>query len=115
MSHKPRFQVKKLKGKRERTVMLPNMTEDKDGKPISAGGFTEELRQEPAGWMVYFPTGSSIYVHTESEMKRLGFDKPAEIIDTETGDVVGREVVHDFEARGEQKSNRSQRSSAANL
>lgn len=115
MSHKPRFQVRKLKGKRERTVMIPNMTENIDGKPISAGGFTEKKIEEPAGWMVFFPSGSSIYVHTEAEMKRLGFDQPAEIVDTATGDVVGVERVHDFEAVSRQKSARNSRSSAANL
>jgi hypothetical protein len=113
MATKPRFQVRKLTGKHTRTILKPLMTKDNDGKPVSAGGFSEKEIEENAGWMISFPTGSSIYVHTKAEMKRLGFDKPADIVDTETGEVVGK--VHDFEAIGQQKSARNSRHSAANL
>ena len=51
----------------------------------------EETQVEvPYGYNVYFPAGHRIRVRTDAELKRLGFDKPAELIDEETGDVVGR-------------------------
>ena len=57
---------------------------------IRKDGRNEEKQVKvPYGYNVYFPAGHSIRVRTDEELKRLGFDRPAELIDEETGDVVG--------------------------
>ena len=57
---------------------------------VRKDGRNEETQVEvPYGYNVYFPAGHSIRVRTDAELKRLGFDKPAELVDEETGDVVG--------------------------
>ena len=53
------------------------------------GRNVEKEVQVPYGYNVYFPAGHSMRVRTDDELKRLGFDKPAELIDEDTGDVVG--------------------------
>ena len=45
--------------------------------------------EEPAGYMVFFPSGSSIRFRTDDELKRLGFDSPANLVDMESGEIVG--------------------------
>ena len=52
------------------------------------GRNVEKEVQVPYGYNVYFPAGHSIRVRTEDELRRLGYDVPAELID-EDGEVVG--------------------------
>ena len=85
-SIKPRFEVHKLEGKVTHTVYVKTEKGD-EGK---FGGFKEKTTEEDAGYMVYFPTGASIRVRTEKELERLGFTKAPELIDMESGDVVGQ-------------------------
>lgn len=77
---KPRYEVEELKG----TVEITRVKRDSE-----AGKNVEETVEVDAGYMVYFPAGHSIRVADKEELKRLGFDQPAELIDEETGDVVG--------------------------
>ena len=63
--------------------------------------YTED---EPAGWMVYFPNGSSVRIRTEAEMVRCGFFEDPELVDMETGDVVGRKSNGSLKTRSEQKT-----------
>ena len=72
---KPQYIVQKLEGKRKHTIASPS---DK-------GGFDYKEIEEPAGYMVFFPSGSSIRVRTDDELKRLGFDSPANLVDMESG------------------------------
>ena len=41
------------------------------------------------GYMIYFPKGHSIRAFDEKHLAELGFDKPAKLIDMETGDEAG--------------------------
>jgi len=75
---KPQYIVQKLDGKRKRTI----------ASPTEKGGFDYNEIEEPAGYMVFFPSGSSIRVRTDDELKRLGFDSPANLVDMESGHVV---------------------------
>lgn len=54
----------------------------------------EKKVEVPYGYNVYFPAGHSMRVRDDAELKRLGFDKPAELINEETGDVVGTTADH---------------------
>tara|TARA_Y100000310_G_C20647798_1_gene797624 strand:- start:352 stop:681 length:330 start_codon:yes stop_codon:yes gene_type:complete len=76
---KPQYIVQKLDGKRKRTI----------ASPTEKGGFDYNEIEEPAGYMVFFPSGSSIRVRTDDELKRLGFDSPANLVDMESGEIVG--------------------------
>ena len=76
---KPQYIVQKLEGKRKHTIASPS---DK-------GGFDYKEIEEPAGYMVFSPSGSSIRVRTDDELKRLGFDSPANLVDMESGEIVG--------------------------
>jgi hypothetical protein len=102
---RPRYEVHKLDGKVDRTITKQLV--DDDGKPT--GGFETEVIKEEAGWMVYFPAGSSIRIRTQAEMERLGFDKPPELVDMESGDVVGSTGTTSLKARVEQKTSRGRK------
>ena len=96
---KPRFQVEKLQGKAMR--QFKKQLTDKKGNLI--GGFEEYEEEVDAGWMVYFPSGSSIRVWTEDEMVRQGFLDDPDLVNMETGDVVGKAGTVDLKKLSEQK------------
>lgn len=108
---RPRFEVHKLDGKAKRKIATPkcqlddkgNPKIDKDGNKILAGGFTYEDVDHDAGWMVYFPNGSSIRIWTREEMERQGFLRDAELVDMDTGDTVKPAQAVSLKARSEQK------------
>ncbi len=79
---KPQYIVQKIEG------TVPHTTAKVDQKSKD-GGFVYVTADEPGGWMVFFPSGSSIRVRTDDELVRLGFDSPANLIDMDTGEVVG--------------------------
>jgi len=93
---KPRFEVHKLSGTRLRRIATPNIKVDGKGKPILdkndqsilLGGFTYHDEEVDAGWMVYFPHGSSVHVWTEAEMKRQSFLGKADLVDMDSGEVI---------------------------
>jgi hypothetical protein len=74
---KPRYEVEFV----DETVIETHVKRE-DGRNI------EHEVEVPYGYNVYFPAGHSIRVRTTEELKRLGFDVPAELID-EDGEVVG--------------------------
>ena len=74
---KPRYEVEAV----DEMVTETHVIRD-DGRNI------EKEVEVPYGFNVYFPAGHSIRVRTEAELKRLGFDLPADLID-EDGEVVG--------------------------
>jgi len=45
--------------------------------------------KEDAGYMLYTPTGTSVRIKSEKELKRQGFHNSAPLIDMESGDIVG--------------------------
>ena len=93
---KPRFEVHKLSGTSLRRIATPNIKVDGKGKPILdkndqsilLGGFTYHDEEVDAGWMVYFPHGSSVHVWTEAEMKRQNFLGKADLVDMDSGEVI---------------------------
>ena len=116
MTVKPRFQIEKLPGKGTRRVANPRVDpkrKDKDGNPVLLGGFEYEDLEVDAGWMVYFPSGSSIHVWTEEEMERQGFLRDPTNVDMETGYDAGPSASTDFKAKSEQLSARSKSSRPA--
>ena len=106
---KPRFEVEKLEGKLNRTVVRPKM----DDKGRLLGGFNSEEIEQDAGWMVYFPSGSSIHVWTKDEMARQGFLSDPHLVNMETGDDAGPMANTSLKATSEQVSNRSRTSKVA--
>lgn len=75
---KPRFEVEKIN-----TMVFETRVTRVEGRNV------EETVEVPYGYAVYFPAGHSIRVRDHAELQRLGFDHPAELIDADTGDVVG--------------------------
>lgn len=53
------------------------------------GRNVERKVEVPYGYNVYFPAGHSIRVRTDADLARLGFNKPAELVDMDSGDEVG--------------------------
>ena len=94
---KPRFQVEKLEGTRTRTVL----DYDKEGNRI------ETETEVEAGWMVYVPSGISFRVTSLEELERLELINAPELVDMNSGDVVGTTEVHDLKRVAEHKSARS--------
>lgn len=97
---KPRYEVEHVDD-----VVVETHYERKDGRNV------EVEKEVPYGYNVYFPAGHSMRVRTDEELARLGFDKPAELIDEETGEVVGsaqstlkRNVQHRQEASKRRKA-----------
>ena len=108
---KPRFEVHKLDGKGKRRIAKPIVQLNSKGEPILdkndiptlLGGFNYEDTEVDAGWMVYFPNGSSIHVWTEEEMTRQGFLNDPHLVNMETGDDMGVAQTASLRSRSEQK------------
>ena len=70
---------------------------DEDGKVSRIHhSFNEETRKmekkavkEDAGFMVYTPRGNSVRVKTQEELDRLGFGEDPELVDMDTGEIMG--------------------------
>jgi len=75
---KPRYEVEAV----DDTVTETHFRRE-DGRNV------EHKVEVPYGYNVYFPAGHSIRVRTDEELERLGFNKPAELVNEETGEVVG--------------------------
>lgn len=81
----PRYEVEPLKGTVKRPVTRVSLVEDEDtGKKVFKR--EETFVEEPAGYMVYLANGGSLRVRNDAELKRLGFDAPATLVDMETSD-----------------------------
>ena len=102
---KPRFEVHKLDGTRTRRICIPRV--DEEGKPL--GGFDYEDKKVDAGFMVYVPSGASIRVRDEAHLKELGLHVDAELVDMDSGDVVGKAGHGSLRSKSEQLNNRSRK------
>ena len=49
-----------------------------------------EVPEDRPCYDVFFPAGHSVRIHGDDRMRQLGFLEPPELVDEETGDVVGR-------------------------
>ena len=76
---KRRYEVERLKGTVQREVLTIS---EKDGS------FIPKMVEEPAGFMVYFPNGSSVRIRTEEELGKQGFDVPAPLVDMDSGEII---------------------------
>lgn len=76
---KPKYQVKALEGNVER--VLTRYTDN---------GFVHETVEEPAGFMVYFPSGASMRARSVEHLRELGIDLHSipELVDMDTGESV---------------------------
>jgi len=113
---KPKFEVHKLEGKTIRSVANPKVDpkrKDKNGNPVLLGGFDYEDKEVDAGWMVYFPSGSSIRIWTKEEMVRQGFLRPSPLVDMDTGDTVAPEENVSLKEHSERKTSRTRTSKVA--
>ena len=72
----------------------------------------EKKVKVPYGYNVYFPAGHSIRVRTKEELQRLGYDTPAELIDEETGDIVGTTQQHSLKRNVQHRAAASKRKNA---
>jgi len=98
---KPRYQVERV----DEMVEETHHVRENDRN-------VEKTVEVPYGYNVYFPAGHSMRVRDDAEMKRLGFDRPPELIDQDTGDVVGsteptslkRNVQHRKDASARRKA-----------
>ena len=82
---KKAFEAHKLEGDFTRTVYDYEEVKNAKGKLVRQR--TETKMTEKAGYMVYFPNGSSIHVRSDEEMERLGFDHEPDLIDLDTGEI----------------------------
>jgi len=120
---KPRFEVHKIEETRLRRVATPKTLKDAKGEPINdkegnpklLGGFEFEDIEQDGGWMVYFPSGSSIHVWTREEMERQGFLQDPELVDMDSGDVMGTASQTSLKSKSEQVSSRSRTSKVAQI
>lgn len=74
---KPAYQIKRLSGTVQRPV-----------RRIVDGKITTEMRDEPAGYMIFFPQGTSMRVKSLDDLdERWGItENGAQLIDMETGE-----------------------------
>ena len=129
MAIKRKFEVHKLEGTGTRRIATPKADKkrkDKNGNPVLLGGFDYEDKEVDAGWMVYFPSGSSIHVWTAEEMERQGFGYidpdgefhvgQASLVDMETGEPPApTEDGNSLKARSERKTHVTRSSRAAQI
>lgn len=94
---RPRYEVERV----DEMVVETHLVR-KDGKNI------EEEKEVPYGYNVYFPAGHSIRVRNDEELKRLGFDRPADLID-EDGEVVGSTAQQSLKKNVEHRAAASKR------
>jgi hypothetical protein len=114
---RPKFEVHKLEGKAMKRIATPKVEMDDKGKPKLdkdgnkklLGGFDYHEVEVDAGWMVYFPSGSSIRVWTQEELERQGFDNSPPLVDMDTGDIVGQSQVGSLKAKSDQVANRGRK------
>ncbi len=77
---KPAYEVHPFTGETTRRVFeLDKEKRVSVGKDVTVKG----------GYMIYFPKGHSIHAFDDKHLAELGFDKPAKLIDMETGDETG--------------------------
>jgi hypothetical protein len=72
----------------------------------------EHKVEVPYGYNVYFPAGHSMRVRTDEDMRHLGFDRPADLVDEDTGDVVGTTQQHSLKRNVQRRSGASKRSAS---
>lgn len=107
---KPRFQVKKLDGTFVKKVAFYETIENEEGVKIGKR-LTYRDKECDRGFMVYFSNGASIHIESEDELKRMGYNKAASLVDMETGDEVAAEVQFDLE-RDVQRKTRTRHANA---
>lgn len=113
MAIRKRFQTKKLDGTyiKHQAVYVPVL--DEDGNKTGQRRLEFKEVELERGWMVYFPNGASIHIAREDELKRLGFDKEPDLVDLETGDVIGQGASMDLEHHVERKTKNTRHSNTA--
>jgi hypothetical protein len=83
---KPNFIVQRQEGPFTKKVLRFVKKDIGGGKIINEKVIEEKVFTH--GYMVAFPKGHTVFVETDAELARLGFDSTPNIIDMDTGDVV---------------------------
>lgn len=85
---RPKYQVKPLEGEVERVITV--FTKD---------GFQQKTVKEPAGFMVYFPSGASMRARSVEHLQELGIDLNSVpgLIDMDTGEEIEVPQMVDLE------------------
>lgn len=94
---KPRYEVERVDD-----VVVETHYVRENGRNV------EKEVEVPYGFNVYFPAGHSIRVRDEAELKRLGYDAPAELID-EDGEVVGTTAAYSLKKHVQRSAGASKR------
>ena len=94
---KPAYEVHPFSGKTEH-----NARRFDEEKRI----IVTEIVTKEGGYMIYFPKGHSIRAFDDAHLAALGFDKPAKLIDMETGDETG-EAHGSLRQNSERKTRRT--------
>lgn len=93
---KPKFEVHPYEGpdvNEDGTVTRTHYkyeSEKGEDDRIIKRGFVAYEVDEPAGFMVYLPSGASIRVRNETELKRLELIGESDLVDMETGEIIPR-------------------------
>ena len=78
LNAKPRYQVEALEGEVDRVITV-----------IENGKFVHKTVTEPAGYMVYLPSGASMRARSLEHLKELGIDPDhVALVDMDTGEEV---------------------------
>ena len=108
---KPRFEVHEIEGGEvDHTIFVA--TKDDKGKHLT---FKKETVKRPAGWMIYFPNGSSIRLDDPERLKQYGFDRSPTNVDMESGDELGDKSDQSLRSHSEQKTKTKKRTTVMNL
>lgn len=110
---KRRFQTKKLDGTYLKQKAVYVSTLDEDGNKTGQKRLEFQEIEMERGWMVYFPNGASIHIQREDELKRMGYDREPELVDLDTGEVIGDGASLDLERHVERKTKTTRHSNTA--
>jgi hypothetical protein len=96
---KPKYEIHKLHGTANRRI----------ANPLETGGFDYEDKEVDAGYMVYFPNGSSIRCWDEKHLASYDFhlDKAVALVDMDTGDEMGQVGTGSLKQNAERKASRT--------
>lgn len=70
----------------KRRTAVRQITLDKDGKERAVLRFETREVHLPAGYMVYFPAGHSLFIDNEADLSALNLDGRAPLVDMNSGE-----------------------------
>lgn len=87
MSVSAEYFIRKLPATKEYTEV--HYAYEQDGKPDAKGNVRNRLVQKEVitygGWLAIFPSGHSIRLATDEQLKHFGLEQQAKLVDRDTG------------------------------